>query len=123
MHVLGFTALSLAIMAAGASVPEPTASLPTATPAATATDVSAAVAPFSAHYQADWNGINIGTSDLDLKPDTEPGHYVYTWTITARGIFRLYRDKVTQKSWLSVAGSSGFSTLTGLAPTFLLEGK
>jgi len=25
--------------------------------------------------------------------------------------------------WLSVAGSSGFSTLTGLAPTFLLEGK
>ena len=26
-------------------------------------------------------------------------------------------------SWLSVAGSSGFSTLTGLAPTFLLEGK
>jgi hypothetical protein len=26
-------------------------------------------------------------------------------------------------SWLSVAGSSGFSTLAGLAPTFLLEGK
>lgn len=26
-------------------------------------------------------------------------------------------------SWLSVAGSSSFSTLTGLAPTFLLEGK
>jgi hypothetical protein len=26
-------------------------------------------------------------------------------------------------SWLSVAGSTGFSTLTGLAPTFLLEGK
>ncbi len=26
-------------------------------------------------------------------------------------------------SWLSVAGSPGFSTLTGLAPTFLLEGK
>jgi hypothetical protein len=25
--------------------------------------------------------------------------------------------------WLSVAGSNGFSTLTGLAPTFLLEGK
>jgi len=25
--------------------------------------------------------------------------------------------------WLSVAGSTGFSTLTGLAPTFLLEGK
>jgi hypothetical protein len=26
-------------------------------------------------------------------------------------------------TWLSVAGSSGFSTLTGLAPTFVLEGK
>lgn len=26
-------------------------------------------------------------------------------------------------SWLSVAGASGFSTLTGLAPTFLLEGR
>ncbi len=26
-------------------------------------------------------------------------------------------------SWLSAPGSSGFSTLTGLAPTFLLEGK
>jgi hypothetical protein len=26
-------------------------------------------------------------------------------------------------SWLSVAGSTSFSTLTGLAPTFLLEGK
>jgi hypothetical protein len=26
-------------------------------------------------------------------------------------------------SWLKVAGSAGFSTLAGLAPTFLLEGK
>ena len=26
-------------------------------------------------------------------------------------------------SWLSVIGSPRFSTLTGLAPTFLLEGK
>jgi hypothetical protein len=26
-------------------------------------------------------------------------------------------------SWLEVAGASSFSTLTGLAPTFLLEGK
>ena len=60
------------------------------------------IAPFSAHYLADWKSINVGTSDLELKPDTEPGHYLYTWTITARGIFRLYRSEVTQKSWLSV---------------------
>jgi Protein of unknown function (DUF3108) len=62
----------------------------------------AAIAPFSAHYQADWKSISVGTSDLELKPDTEPGRYVYTWTITAHGIFRLYRAEVTQKSWLSI---------------------
>jgi hypothetical protein len=73
-------------------------------PPQTPADASASIAPFSAHYQADWNGFTVGTSDLNLKPDTQPGHYVYTWTITARGIFRLYRDEVTQKSWLSVAG-------------------
>ena len=64
----------------------------------------AAIAPFSAHYLADWKSINVGTSDLELKQDAEPGHYLYTWTITARGIFRLYRDEVTQKSWLSISG-------------------
>jgi len=62
----------------------------------------APIAPFSARYQADWKSISVGTSDLELKPDTEPGHYVYTWTITAHGIFRLYRAEVTQKSWLSI---------------------
>ncbi|MGB6353618.1 MAG: DUF3108 domain-containing protein [Steroidobacteraceae bacterium] len=77
------TALSLAIITAAAAA-------------------DAAVAPFSARYLADWKSINVGTSDLELKQDTEPGHYLYTWTITARGIFRLYRSEVTQKSWLSV---------------------
>jgi hypothetical protein len=62
----------------------------------------AAIAPFSARYQADWKSINVGSSDLELKQDTEPGHYLYTWTTTARGIFRLYRAEVTQKSWLSI---------------------
>jgi hypothetical protein len=74
-----------------------------AAPAAAQTPpADAAIVPFSAHYQADWKTINVGTSDLELKPDTEPGHYVYTWTITAHGIFRLYRAEVTQKSWLSI---------------------
>jgi hypothetical protein len=37
-----------------------------------------------------------------FKPDG-PAHYLYTWTITARGIFRLiYANDVVQKSWLSV---------------------
>jgi Protein of unknown function (DUF3108) len=91
MKVRGFTALSLAIMAA--------ASAGAQTPAA----ADAGIAPFSAHYQADWKAINVGTSDLELKEDAEPGRYVYTWTITARGIFRLYRAEVTQKSWLSIS--------------------
>jgi hypothetical protein len=95
MGVRTFTTAMLAILAQTASAQDV---VPPQTPA----DAIAAVAPFSARYQADWNGFNVGTSDLDLKPDSEPGHYVYTWTVTARGIFRLYRDEVTQKSWLSV---------------------
>jgi hypothetical protein len=63
------------------------------------------VAPFAAHYQADWKGISIGTSDLQLAQDAEPGHYLYTWTITARGIFRIaHHDDLVQKSWLSIVG-------------------
>jgi hypothetical protein len=62
-----------------------------------------AIAPFSAHYAADWKSINVGTSDLELKPDTVPGSYLYTWTMTARGVFRLaYSNDVIQKSWFSV---------------------
>jgi hypothetical protein len=74
---------------------------PTGAPASPAS-LDVGVGPFSAHYTADWKTINVGTSDLKLEQDTEPGHYVYTWTITAHGIFRLYRAEVTQKSWLSV---------------------
>lgn len=65
----------------------------------------AGIAPFSAHYQADWKSISVGTSDLQLKEDTQSGRYVYTWTITARGIFRLaYRNDVIQTSWFSISG-------------------
>ena len=63
------------------------------------------VAPFSAHYTADWHDINVGTSDLKLEPDTAPGNYIYTWTVTARGVFRLvYSNDVIQKSWFSIVG-------------------
>jgi hypothetical protein len=71
------------------------------TPATT----DAGLAPFAAHYQADWKSISVGTSDLVLKRDAVPGHYIYTWTITARGIFRMvYRDDLIQKSWFSIEG-------------------
>ena len=63
----------------------------------------AGIAPFSAQFQADWKGITVGTSNIALKADSEPGRYVYTWTITARGIFRLaYSDDLVQTSWLSI---------------------
>jgi hypothetical protein len=90
MAARGFNALSMTIMAAstaGAQAPM---------------GAEADLAPFSAHYQADWKSITVGTSDLELKQDAEPGHYVYTWSITARGIFRMYREEVTQESWLTV---------------------
>jgi hypothetical protein len=102
-------ALSLAIIGApaitaAAAVGE---QAPSATPAPAGGATPGAdtgIAPFSAHYLADWKSINVGTSDLKLERDADPGHYVYTWTITARGIFRLYRAQVTQKSWLSING-------------------
>jgi hypothetical protein len=47
------------------------------------------VRPFSAHYEASWKGINIGTSEIALKKLPEGDQYLYTWTITARGIFKL----------------------------------
>ena len=63
----------------------------------------AGIAPFSAHYVAEWKNISVGTSDLELKRDAEPGHYIYKWTIAARGIFRLvYSNDVTQQSWFAV---------------------
>jgi hypothetical protein len=62
-----------------------------------------AVAPFSAHYQANWKNISVGTSDLELQQDSQPDHYIYTWTISARGIFRIvYSSDVTQKSWFAL---------------------
>jgi hypothetical protein len=63
----------------------------------------AEIAPFIAHYQADWKGISVGTSDIQLEQGSEPNRYVYTWTITARGVFRIaYHDDLVQKSWMSV---------------------
>ena len=69
----------------------------------TAADVDTGIAPFSAQFQAEWRGITVGTSKIALRPDAEPGHYVYTWVVTARGIFRLaYSDDLVQTSWLSI---------------------
>jgi len=82
---------------AAAAAPMPRANAEESPPAAD-------VAPFAAQYQANWKSINVGTSELELKPDSRPNHYVYTWTTTARGVFRiLYSSDVTYKSWFAIA--------------------
>ena len=74
-------------------------------PAAAQPAAGDSLAPFSAHYTADWRSLNVGTSDLVFKADTAPGTYVYTWRITAHGVFRVvYSNDVIQTSWLSVVG-------------------
>jgi uncharacterized protein DUF3108 len=66
-------------------------------------DAATDLAPFSAHYVAEWKGITVGTSDLQLLRDAQPGRYIYKWTISAHGIFRLvYPSDVTQQSWIKV---------------------
>jgi len=72
---------------------------------ATPPDADAGIAPFSARYVAEWRGITVGTSNLQLKHDAEPQRYLYKWTISARGIFRLvYSSDLTQRSWFTVSG-------------------
>src|SRR5260370_37093377 len=57
------------------------------------------IAPFSAHYSADWKSLNVGTSDLDLRRNAADGTHEYTSRITARGGFRIvYNDDRVQKS-------------------------
>jgi hypothetical protein len=59
--------------------------------------------PFSAHYVAEWRDISVGTSDLQLERDAQPGQYHYRWVISARGIFKIvYSHDVTQQSWFGV---------------------
>lgn len=98
-------ALALAVTAPATLAPmqsaaaQPTATEPASTPAAV-------LAPFSAHYTADWKSINVGTSDIDLRPDGGKECYLYTWTLTARGVFRLvYSNDVIQKSWITMVGT------------------
>jgi hypothetical protein len=97
--IAGLLAMAAPLMIAdGAPALEPPAIAPFAAPAD-----APAIAPFAAHYSADWKGLNVGTSDLDLKLDAASGAYEYTWRITARGVFRIvYSSDVIQNSWFAV---------------------
>jgi hypothetical protein len=98
-------ALALAVVSpATPSRPQP--SQPASAQAGPAPEAPLVLEPFAAHYTADWKTINVGTSDIELKADGPPGQYLYTWTVTARGIFRLvYSNDVIQKSWMTIVGS------------------
>ena len=92
----------LAITCTGFAAAQPPLA-PTSAPEGARAAGDAGIAPFSAHYVAEWKNITVGSSDLQLKRDAEPGHYLYKWTISARGIFRLvYSDDVTQQSWFTM---------------------
>jgi hypothetical protein len=61
--------------------------------------------PFKAHYIANWKGINVAVSDIELKAGDSPGAYTYYWSVAARGIFRVaYSDPVIQTSWFKIEG-------------------
>jgi hypothetical protein len=63
--------------------------------------------PFTAQFGADWKGIGVATSGLELRRDAQPDHWVYTWRVSARGIFRMfYSDDLVQTSWFDL-GSDG----------------
>jgi hypothetical protein len=69
-------------------------------------EADAGVRPFAAHFIAEWKGIGVATSDLDLRRDVAPDQWVYTWRISARGIFRIvYSDDVVQTSWFDLAAA------------------
>lgn len=76
---------------------------PSGTGASAAAPTEGGILPFSGHYVAEWKDISVGTSDLKLERDAQPNRYHYSWTISARGIFRLvYSDDVTQQSWFGI---------------------
>jgi hypothetical protein len=98
-------ALALTLIAPGAPA-RPQPSQPASAQTAPSSDAAPPLEPFAAHYTADWKTINVGTSDIELQADGPPGQYLYTWTVTARGIFRIvYSNDVIQKSWLTMVGN------------------
>ncbi len=74
-----------------------------ALPVAGASTEDSTLEPFKAHYIADWKGINVAVSDIELKAGESPGEYTYYWSVAARGIFRVaYSDPVVQRSWFKI---------------------
>jgi hypothetical protein len=64
------------------------------------------IRPFKAQFTAEWKSIAVASSDLALRPGPLPDQWIYTWRISARGIFRLvHSDDVVQTSWFDMNGA------------------
>ena len=100
------TILGALIVAAGAM--QTAAAAPAQSPDAAQVPAlpAAGIAPFAAHFVAQWKNINVGTSDLTLAREPGRGRYVYTWNTRARGIFRMfYTHDVMQTSVFELHGA------------------
>lgn len=80
------------------------ASTATASQAPQSAATDAGLEPFTAQFSAEWRGIGVATSDLKLRRDSQPGQWIYTWRVSARGVFRLvYSDDLLQTSWFDLS--------------------
>jgi hypothetical protein len=99
--VLASAALSAILCTAGTPANAAGAAASAVSGAANAVD--GGLQPFKAHYIADWKGINVAVSDIEMTAGDSPGEFVYRWSVAARGVFRLlYSDPVIQTSWFKL---------------------
>jgi len=106
-ELLASSALSAILCASGtsanAAATAATATTTTATAPGAANGLDGGLKPFKAHYIADWKGINVAVSDIEMTAGDSPGEFVYRWSVAARGVFRLlYSDPVIQTSWFKL---------------------
>lgn len=75
--------------------------------AAHADDGQPVLKPFAAEYAVKYGSLSVGRSRLELRRDTEPGHWAVESTATASGLARLVASgPVLQRSWFMVRDAS-----------------
>lgn len=71
--------------------------------AAQAADGPPALKPFAAEYAVRYSSLSVGSSLLELRRDTQPGHWVIESQAKASGLARLVASgTVLQRSWIVV---------------------
>lgn len=75
--------------------------------AAQAADGQPALKPFAAEYAVKYGSISVGSSRLELRRDSEPGHWAVESRATASGLARLVASgPVLQRSWFVLRDAS-----------------